>query len=176
MISSSPRPLLIQLKIALTSVFIPFTVFLFAEKTFAQKPDTVIPATQKANEKSTDPEESDKLATQVLTHSSKRKEYRFTPAETRRIGDLHIEMAAGASTSDLQNAEKPDSSGNVNKHTLTSSGEQSGFSGITIPDFTKFGAPIIPKQSPSPSFSLYRFRIGSYLLSSDPDSLQKKSP
>lgn len=94
MISAKPHPLLITLKIALTVIFTGGLVFLFGEKTFAQQPANKTLPAQRTNATSakTDPEEFDKLASKVLTHSVKGKEYRFTSAETNRLGDLYMQM------------------------------------------------------------------------------------
>ncbi|MBX2951579.1 MAG: hypothetical protein KF870_03675 [Leadbetterella sp.] len=94
MISAKPHPLLITLKIALTVIFTGGLVFLFGEKTFAQQPSNKTLPAQRTNATSakTDPEEFDKLASKVLTHSVKGKEYRFTSAETNRLGDLYMQM------------------------------------------------------------------------------------
>lgn len=97
MISSKPNSVLIQLKIALAVIFTGGTIFLFGEKTFAQQSSNrisqVLPV-QKANELSakTDLEEFDKLASKTLTHSTKGKPYKFTPAETNRLGDIYSQM------------------------------------------------------------------------------------
>ncbi len=97
MISARSNPLLIQLKTAFTLVFAGFTVFLFAEKTFAQQLNKTLPVVQSEEKENkpdaeTDPEEFDKLASKALTHSTREKTYQFTPAETNRLGDLYSQM------------------------------------------------------------------------------------
>lgn len=93
MISTPSKPLFIQLYTALASVFIGFMVFLFAEKTFSQQ----IKKTAVSSEENTPSakhilEEFDDLASRALIH--KDKEYRFTMAETNRLGDLFIQMTS----------------------------------------------------------------------------------
>lgn len=97
MISARPNSVLIPLKTALAVIFTGCMVFLFGEKTFAQQSPNrlsqVLPV-QKTNEPSakTNPEEFEKLASKVFTHSNKGESYHFTPAETNRLGDLYAQM------------------------------------------------------------------------------------
>ncbi|MCD8540890.1 MAG: hypothetical protein LRY55_14835, partial [Leadbetterella sp.] len=97
MLSAKSNPLLVQLKVAMTVIFTAGTVFLFAEKTVAQKVNAVSQAVQPAAKPDiptgkTAVEEFDRLTSKVLSHSSKGKEYQFTMAETNRLGDLYSTM------------------------------------------------------------------------------------
>ena len=95
MISAKPNSVLIPIKIASAVIFIGSMVFLFGEKTFAQQPTNRVLPVQKTNETDstkTGPEKFDKLASKVLTHSVKGKEYRFTTAEANQLGDLYMQL------------------------------------------------------------------------------------
>lgn len=186
MISARSNPLVIQLKTTFTLVFTGCVVFLFAEKTLAQQLNKTLPAVQSEEKENkpdakTDPEEFDKLASKALTHSTREKtapsSQRITPEKTDRKQSTNGKMRATTDTSSTgrQKPESLDQSGNVTRNQLSSTPIQFGTSTAVVPDFTKFGATILPKYAPP--LSKYRFHIG-YLMISDTvrDSPQKKSP
>lgn len=96
MISAKPGSGWIQLKVALAVIFTTGAVFFFAEKTFARQNSREPKAApvQKTNDLTgkTGLQEFDQLASRALTHSAKGKEYRFTAAETNRLGNLYAQM------------------------------------------------------------------------------------
>lgn len=95
MISAKPDSVMIQLKIAFAVIFTGGSAFLFAGKTFARQNsgETALPMQQRPSVTDiSGSEEFDQLASKALTHSVKGKEYRFTAAETNRMGDLYAQM------------------------------------------------------------------------------------